>query len=250
MHSRNTPSVSQRKGFLLNPDPLGRELRLGGFFVIMRVMEQYGRESLVSRVRRLRCWNRSAQLAKVEQQFHVFLEEHQGVTRLWKEYRDLNETGLIKLTIKEMELEERKEVFAIMSLNKTHDATASIFAAIAFVFVGFFVRLPWDVTFLLTLSILIGGYYLSPDLDTKHSLPSRRWGALCLKWWWAPYQCIFSHRSFYTHCPVLGTAIRVLWLSPFWLAFFSFVLPPDKTYVITILVGLEIASFSHLLTDV
>ncbi|BCX13100.1 MAG: hypothetical protein KatS3mg067_2038 [Thermosynechococcus sp.] len=59
----------------------------------------------------------------------------------------------------------------------------------------------------------IGGFLLSPDLDTV-SLPYYRWGWLRIIW--LPYQKMFCHRSLWTHGPLVGTLIRLLYLS-FWL---------------------------------
>ena len=57
---------------------------------------------------------------------------------------------------------------------------------------------------------LLGGLYLSPDLDTV-SKPSKRWGVL--KFLWIPYQKHIPHRSPLSHAPVLGSAIRLLYLA-------------------------------------
>ncbi len=60
-----------------------------------------------------------------------------------------------------------------------------------------------------TLAFLIGGLWLSPDLDTR-SNPSRRWGPLRLLWW--PYRRLLRHRSLFSHSPFLGSAGRLLYL--------------------------------------
>jgi uncharacterized metal-binding protein len=59
------------------------------------------------------------------------------------------------------------------------------------------------------LAFLIGGLWLSPDLDTR-SNPSRRWGPLRLLWW--PYRQLLRHRSLLSHSPFLGSAGRLLYL--------------------------------------
>jgi uncharacterized metal-binding protein len=59
-------------------------------------------------------------------------------------------------------------------------------------------------------AFLVGGLWLSPDLD----LPSRataRWGPLALLWW--PYRRLLRHRSLLSHSPLLGSAGRLLWLA-------------------------------------
>jgi len=60
------------------------------------------------------------------------------------------------------------------------------------------------------LAFLLGGLWLSPDLDTR-SNPTHRWGPLRLLWW--PYRRLLSHRSLLSHSPLLGTAGRLLYLA-------------------------------------
>ena len=59
------------------------------------------------------------------------------------------------------------------------------------------------------LAFLLGGLWLSPDLDTR-SNPTRRWGPLRLVWW--PYRRLLRHRSLLSHSPLLGSAGRLLYL--------------------------------------
>jgi uncharacterized metal-binding protein len=60
------------------------------------------------------------------------------------------------------------------------------------------------------LAFLLGGLWLSPDLDTR-SNPTRRWGPLRLLWW--PYRRLLRHRSLISHSPLLGTAGRLAYLA-------------------------------------
>ena len=50
-------------------------------------------------------------------------------------------------------------------------------------------------------AFLLGGLWLSPDLDTR-SNATRRWGPLRLLWW--PYRRLLSHRSLLSHSPPAG----------------------------------------------
>jgi len=59
------------------------------------------------------------------------------------------------------------------------------------------------------LAFLLGGLWLSPDLDTR-SNPTRRWGPLRLLWW--PYRRLLRHRSLLSHSPFLGSTVRLLYL--------------------------------------
>ncbi len=49
-----------------------------------------------------------------------------------------------------------------------------------------------------------------PDLDI-YSRQYQRWGLL--RWIWIPYQKSLRHRSFLSHGPIIGTTLRVIYLS-------------------------------------
>ena len=113
-------------------------------------------------------------------------------------------------------------------------------------------------------AFLIGGLWLSPDLDTR-SNATRRWGPLRLLWW--PYRRWLPHRSLLSHSPVLGTAGRLLYLTVLVMVISLLLMPygspgPDqlmnalqqhwvdsKTLVVAALAGLEMSSWLHLLQD-
>lgn len=59
-------------------------------------------------------------------------------------------------------------------------------------------------------AFLLGGLWLSPDLDTR-SRPTRRWGPLAPLWW--PYRHLVRHRGWLSHTPVLGTISRLTYLT-------------------------------------
>jgi uncharacterized metal-binding protein len=59
-------------------------------------------------------------------------------------------------------------------------------------------------------AFLVGGLWLSPDLDTR-SRATQRWGPLAWLWW--PYRRGISHRSLFSHSPVIGTAGRLIYLA-------------------------------------
>lgn len=124
---------------------------------------------------------------------------------------------------------------------------------------------------IVSITHLIGGLMLGPDLDI-HSNQYKRWGPL--RWIWLPYQIALPHRSHLSHGPLIGTALRVIYLS-FWLSLFivgsvevisaiwkielSFpgfqatyktVFERYLSEWIAILVGLEIGAMSHSASDV
>jgi uncharacterized metal-binding protein len=103
-------------------------------------------------------------------------------------------------------------------------------------------------------SHLLGGLYLSPDLDLK-SLPWKRWGIL--RFLWLPYQRI-PHRHWLSHAPVVGSIGRLLYLgvllSPVAIAFYWEVQPLQlgKEFwhsVAAALGGIELSALNHLLLD-
>jgi len=94
-----------------------------------------------------------------------------------------------------------------MASGRNHDRATALWS------------LPWGLVIALVLgwragligaaSFLIGGLWLSPDLDTR-SLALRRWGAL--QWLWWPYRPLLPHRSFWSHGPMIGALLRLLLL--------------------------------------
>ncbi|MFN6337338.1 MAG: DUF2227 family putative metal-binding protein [Cyanobacteriota bacterium] len=60
-----------------------------------------------------------------------------------------------------------------------------------------------------SLAFLLGGLWLSPDLDTP-SRVTARWGPLRGLWW--PYRRLLRHRSLLSHSPLIGTAGRLAYL--------------------------------------
>ncbi|WP_392350044.1 metal-binding protein [Parasynechococcus sp.] len=111
------------------------------------------------------------------------------------------------------------------------------------------------------LAFLIGGLWLSPDLDT-HCRALNRWGVL--QWIWWPYRRLIPHRSLWSHGPILGTVTRLLLLSA-WVALTLAVLPGvslsealgvlllwcqrNPSLVLAVLVGLDASCWLHLILD-
>ncbi|MBM5822116.1 MAG: hypothetical protein FJ082_06555 [Cyanobacteria bacterium K_Offshore_surface_m2_011] len=113
-------------------------------------------------------------------------------------------------------------------------------------------------------AFLVGGLWLSPDLDTR-SNATRRWGPLRLLWW--PYRRLLSHRSLLSHSPLLGTSLRLLWLAALVLLACAALGPlgapapaellqrgrglwgSQRPLLIAAFVGLEASSWLHLLQD-
>ena len=110
------------------------------------------------------------------------------------------------------------------------------------------------------LAFLIGGLWLSPDLDTN-SRPYQRWGPL--RWLWWPYRKTLRHRSILSHTPVVGTLVRVGYGLGIALLLSDLLHPwgaPSSSELLTwlkqqerllwvALVGIEASAWLHLLQD-
>ncbi len=113
-------------------------------------------------------------------------------------------------------------------------------------------------------AFLIGGFWLSPDLDTP-SLPQKRWGIFKILWW--PYQKLIPHRSIISHGPIIGTTLRLLYII-LWIGFISTLLSPfgittptasftilkvliqnNAQTSIAIIIGIEASVWLHLIKD-
>lgn len=127
------------------------------------------------------------------------------------------------------------------------------------------------LTVITSLSFLVGGFMLGPDLDI-YSIQYKRWGLI--RWIWLPYQIALPHRSKFSHGPVIGTALRVIYLTVWiallillialamnafwdaqltWTSMGTTLKATLKHYfleLIAILVGLEVGAMSHSISDV
>ncbi len=103
-------------------------------------------------------------------------------------------------------------------------------------------------------SYLLGGLFLSPDLDLQ-SRPFKRWGFL--KILWIPYQrFIPHHRHWLSHGVIIGSALRLVylaaWVSPHLLAFPLSKFQMDSVNIaraIALFVGVELSALNHLILD-
>lgn len=67
-----------------------------------------------------------------------------------------------------------------------------------------------DLTFLGSVGFIFSGLMFGPDLDI-YSIQYQRWRFL--KFIWLPYQKTIKHRSFFSHGFIIGTIIRICYLS-------------------------------------
>lgn len=135
---------------------------------------------------------------------------------------------------------------------KTHDNITFIFSGPVFL-LSFLITGSYLISILVFVSFLFSGWCFNGDLDLN-SKPYKRWSIL--RFIWKPYQKVFPHRSFFTHGPIIGTLIRVIWLLILCLPLLYFYFHPVWNFslihykeMLAILTGLEGGAFSHYAAD-
>jgi uncharacterized metal-binding protein len=136
---------------------------------------------------------------------------------------------------------------------------------------SFYLTKQWNIVVAISLSFLFSGFMFGQDLDIK-SVQYARWGIL--RWIWNPYQRSMRHRSFISHGPLIGTLVRlwyllnvlvicfivvalsyslvhkITWdLSKILQSSFDFLAHKHLWELIASLVGLELGSMSHSVSD-
>jgi uncharacterized metal-binding protein len=96
-----------------------------------------------------------------------------------------------------------------MPSGRTHDRI-TLWALPLVAGVTFWQTSSSSMTLLVAGGFMFGGLMFGPDLDI-YSRQYQRWGFL--RWIWLPYQKSLRHRSFLSHGPIIGTTLRVLYLS-------------------------------------
>lgn len=94
-----------------------------------------------------------------------------------------------------------------MSSGRTHDRI-TLWTLPLVVLLAFRLTLNAWLTVWVCLGFLLGGWMFGPDLDI-HSVQYKRWG--WLRWIWLPYRSRIRHRSPWSHGPVIGTLVRVIY---------------------------------------
>jgi uncharacterized metal-binding protein len=138
-----------------------------------------------------------------------------------------------------------------MASGKNHDFSI-LFTSPVVAIIG--VSHSLEVGIITAAAHLLGGLYLSPDLDLV-SKPFKRWGLLRILW--LPYQKLIPcHRHWLSHGVIVGSVVRLLylaaWLLPFWVIFpglrqVEWAITWEK--VIAFFLGVELSALNHLLLD-
>lgn len=128
-----------------------------------------------------------------------------------------------------------------------------------------------ELTLLCSGGFFFSGLMFGPDLDI-YSIQFKRWGIF--RYLWLPYQKLLHHRSFFSHGLIIGTIIRIIYLSVclfvvsalliailqlFWgfdwnwqtfvIRRYNSFTGDYKKEAICLLLGLELGAMSHSLSD-
>lgn len=138
-----------------------------------------------------------------------------------------------------------------MASGKNHDRSIFFTSPVVAIVVG---SHSLELGIVAASAHLLGGLYLSPDLDLV-SKPYKRWGYLRVLW--LPYQKLIPcHRHWLSHGVIVGSVVRLLylaaWVLPLWFIFpglrqVQWAITWEKA--IAFLVGVELSALNHLLLD-
>ena len=138
-----------------------------------------------------------------------------------------------------------------MPNGKTHDiitVVAAPFVAVA----SYYLTKSLLTTGLILACYLFASFMFNGDLDTN-TAPYNRWWVF--KMIWIPYQLMFHHRSVFTHGLVIGTLIRILYLSIIPIIILSFkgdlhvIKAINWHLLLQIFIGLEAGAAIHTIAD-
>ncbi len=137
--------------------------------------------------------------------------------------------------------------------------------------IGYFLTQNGKLALILTGGFLFSGLMFGPDLDI-YSVQYKRWG--WFRWIWIPYRSAIRHRSQLSHGLLIGTILRLIYISLIILIlsgmiaaiayFFGYVnfqsvinsqkLFPvwnqtDTQALLALIIGLELGAMSHSISD-
>jgi uncharacterized metal-binding protein len=138
-----------------------------------------------------------------------------------------------------------------MASGKNHDRSILFASPVVAIVVGSY---SLELGIVAASAHLLGGLYLSPDLDLV-SKPYKRWGYLRVLW--LPYQKLIPcHRHWLSHGVIVGSVVRLLylaaWVLPLWFIFpglqqVDWAISWEKA--IAFFLGVELSALNHLLLD-
>lgn len=128
--------------------------------------------------------------------------------------------------------------------GKTHDKITLV-TTIPIVMIFFFISHDIINSIIGGISYIFASIMFNGDLDTN-SKPYNRWWIF--KMIWIPYQLMFKHRSIFTHGIIIGTVVRLIYLSPILIPLYKLVYIPNDILIV-ILIGLEFGNTMHTIPD-
>ncbi|MEB3311204.1 MAG: metal-binding protein [Snowella sp.] len=96
-----------------------------------------------------------------------------------------------------------------MPSGRTHDRI-TVWSVPLIVGLTYGVTRSGQLTVLVMIAFLFSGLMFGPDLDI-YSVQYKRWG--WLRWIWIPYRSLIRHRSVLSHGFLIGTLLRLVYLS-------------------------------------
>jgi uncharacterized metal-binding protein len=138
-----------------------------------------------------------------------------------------------------------------MPNGKTHDRITFVTAPIIGG-VSYWITKDVKITSIILSLYLFASLMFNGDLDTN-SRPYNRW--FIFKMIWIPYQLMFTHRSVFTHGLIIGTVVRLLYLSliPIIILLFKgnlqIITSIDLNILLLTFIGLELGSAVHTISD-
>lgn len=135
--------------------------------------------------------------------------------------------------------------------GKTHDKISFYTTPVVGV-LTYVITKDIKITAFILAAYIFASFLFNGDLDT-HSKPFNRWWLF--KIIWIPYQMMFTHRSVFTHGLIIGTVVRLLYLSiiPFIILWskgnLDVITTLNMSTMLTMLIGLELGSAVHTISD-
>lgn len=135
--------------------------------------------------------------------------------------------------------------------GKTHDIITFVIAPVV-VGISYYLTKDIKTTGIIFSSYLFASLMFNGDLDID-SRPYNRWWLF--KMIWIPYQLMFSHRSIFTHGLIIGTVVRIVYVSiiPIIILYFkgdlNIIKSIDINLIILLFIGLESGSAVHTIAD-
>ena len=138
-----------------------------------------------------------------------------------------------------------------MPNGKTHDIITFVAAPVV-AGATYWLTKDFKTSAIIFICYLFASFMFNGDLD-MNSKPYNRWWLF--KMIWIPYQLMFHHRSVFTHGLVIGTVIRILYISIIPLIIFSckgqlhVVKAINWHLAVLIFIGLEAGAAIHTIAD-